>query len=141
MNKNKKIIIIGVIAIIVIIVVGIGITMVFKKTSHKEEEGFKSNTNENVIKEQTVGVFKFTNVSLNYQDNNSVLRVSVTNTSEKEENLNEFKIHVFDKDHKEIVTLTGFVGDKISAHETKYIESTYADDLTNAWSVEYEDIE
>lgn len=137
MSKNKNIIMIG-ITLIVIVLVVIGITFLFKKSNTKQGEGYKSNTNENVIKEQVVGSFKFTNVSLNYQDGNSVLRVSVTNVGVKEELLNEFKIHIFDKENKEIVALTGFIGDSLASGETKYIESSYADDLTEAERIEYE---
>ena len=119
------------------------IGLLFKNKENKidDESGYKTNTNENVIKDQQIGNFNFTNTSLNYKDGNSVLRVSVTNTSNQELSLQEFKIHVYDSKHNEIVTLTGFIGDKLLAGETKYIESTYADDLTNAHSIEYEIVE
>ncbi len=142
-DDKKKMIIISVLILVMVIGVLVMGGLLFKKkeTKTNEESGYKSNTNENIIKDQKIGDFNFTNTSLNYKDGNSVLRVSVTNTSSHELNLQEFKIHVYDSEHNEIVTLTGFIGDKLLAGETKYIESTYADDLTNAYSIEYEIIE
>ena len=42
---------------------------------------------------------------------------------------------------EEIVTLIGFVGDKLASNETKSIESSFAGDLSNASSIEYEIVE
>lgn len=142
-DDKKKMIIIGVLILVIVSAVIVTIGLLFKNKENKidDESGYKTNTNENVIKDQQIGNFNFTNTSLNYKDGNSVLRVSVTNTSNQELSLQEFKIHVYDSKHNEIVTLTGFIGDKLLAGETKYIESTYADDLTNAYSIEYEIIE
>ena len=103
-----------------------------------EEEQIKTNTNENVIKDQELEVFKFTNTSLVYENGNSVLEIAVTNTSAETQYLEEFKIHVRDKDGNEIVTMTGFIGDQIGAGETKIITSTYGEDLTTAASIDYE---
>ncbi len=142
-DDKKKMIIIGVLILVIVSAVIVTIGLLFKNKENKidDESGYKTNTNENVIKDQQIGNFNFTNTSLNYKDGNSVLRVSVTNTSNQELSLQEFKIHVYDSKHNEIVTLTGFIGDKLLAGETKYIESTYADDLTNAHSIEYEIVE
>ncbi len=142
-DDKKKMIIIGVLILVIVIAVIVTVGLLLKNKENKidGESGYKSNTNENVIKDQQIGDFNFTNTSLNYKDGNSVLRVSVTNTSNQELSLQEFKIHVYDSEHNEIVTLTGFIGDKLQAGETKYIESSYADDLTNAHSIEYEIIE
>ena len=143
MKENKKKIIIGVIVIIIaiVLILIVGFLLKGKEIKKDEESGYKSNTNSEFIKDQKIGDFEFTNTSLNYKDGNSVLRVSVTNTSSQELNLQEFKIHVYDSEHNEIVTLTGFIGDKLQAGETKYIESSYADDLTSAHSIEYEIVE
>ena len=142
-DDKKKMIIIGVLILVIVSAVIVTIGLLFKNKENKidDESGYKTNTNENVIKDQQIGNFNFTNTSLNYKDGNSVLRVSVTNTSSQELSLQEFKIHVYDSEHNEMVTLTGFIGDKLLAGETKYIESTYADDLTNAHSIEYEIVE
>ena len=96
------------------------------------------NTNENVVKDQTLGVFKFENTSLVYQDGTSTLISTVTNTSSEEQFLREFLIHVKNEKGEEIVTLTGFVGTTIPAGETRTINSSYGDDLSKAASIEYE---
>lgn len=146
-KKNKTIfLIITIILIFSLIVIGFMLLKPNKKdpninTNNREnieEELYKTNNNENVLKDQEVDKFKFTNTSLNYIEGNSVLRVSVTNITNEDVTLQEFKIHVYDKDKNELVTLTGFVGDKILAEETKFIECSYADDLTNAEFIEYE---
>lgn len=110
-----------------------------KKEEKKEEkEEIKVNTNENVIKDQTLEVFEFKNTSLVYEDGNSKLETTVTNTGSETEYLKEFKIHVKDKDGNEIIELTGFVGDNIEAGQSRVIDSYYGQDLTDAESIEYE---
>lgn len=107
-----------------------------KKEDKKEE--VKINTNEGVIKDQELEVFTFTNTSLVYEDNTSILITKVTNTSDQTEYLKEFKIHVKDAAGNEIVELTGFVGDNIGANSSTTISSSYSEDLTKATTIEYE---
>lgn len=113
----------------------------------KEKEDGKENkepevqvsTNEGVIADKELDVFKFENTSLIYENSTSVLETLVTNTSDQEQTLKEFKIHVKDKEGNEIVTLTGFVGDSIAAHESKLITTSYGDNLTQvAYDITYE---
>lgn len=101
-------------------------------------EGPKANTNQDVIKDQELGVFKFEKTSLIYENGNSKLQTKVTNTSNETQFLKEFLIHVKDAEGKEIVTLTGFIGSNLEAGESRTISSTYGDDLTKATSIEYE---
>ena len=108
------------------------------KKSEKASKKVKANTNENVVKDQELEVFKFTNTSLVYEDSTSILTTVVTNTSDKTEYLKEFKIIVKDNNGGEIVTLTGFVGDNIEAKGSTVITSSYGQDLTKAASIEYE---
>ena len=109
-----------------------------KKEKETKKDEIKTNTNENVIKDQTVDVFQFEQTSLIYEDGNSKLQTTVTNTSDETAYLAEFLIHVKDAEGNEIVTMTGFVGDSIAAKASKVIDSTYGEDLTNAASIEYE---
>jgi len=104
----------------------------------KDEEIIRENLNEDVIKDQTLEVFTFTNTSLTYQDNTSLLFTKVTNTSSEAQYLKKFKIHVWGENGKEIVTLTGHVGASIGPGESKTINSTYGFDITNATSITYE---
>ena len=108
------------------------------KNKDTKNEEIKTNTNEDVIKDQTVDVFKFEKTSLIYENGNSKLQTTVTNTSSEKQYLAEFLIHVKDENGNEIVTMTGFVGDSIDANASKIIDSTYGDDLTKAASIEYE---
>ncbi len=99
----------------------------------------ETSTNEGVIGNKEVEVFKFENTSLIYDNGNSFLETTVTNTSDEAQTLKEFLIHVKDKDDKEIVTLSGFIGDSIAAHESKVVSSTYADNLVSvAHNITYE---
>ncbi len=108
------------------------------KKTNKKEEKVKVNTNEKVTKDQEVEVFKFTNTSLVYEDNTSLLTTVVTNTSDEKQYLEQFKIHVKDSEGNDIVTLPGFIGDNIDAKESKTITTSYGQDLTGASSIEYE---
>lgn len=109
-----------------------------KNNPETKTEGPKANTNEGVIKDQTLDVFKFEKTSLIYEDGNSKLQTTVTNTSSETQYLKEFKIHVKDASGAEIIELTGFVGDNIEANKSKVISSVYGDDLTKATTIEYE---
>jgi len=108
------------------------------KNKKKEEEVIKENLQQEVIKDQTLEVFTFTNTSLTYQKNTTLLVTVVTNTSSETQYLKQFKIHVWDKDGKEIRTLTGFVGASLEPNESKTINSSCGEDLTNAASITYE---
>lgn len=107
-----------------------------EKENKKETQ--KENINKEVIKDQNLEVFKFTNTSLKYENSTSVLQTTVTNTSSEKQYLKEFKIHVRDKKDNEIVELIGYVGDYIDKNQSKIITSSYGDDLTNAYSIDYE---
>lgn len=109
-----------------------------KEKNNNLVEDIKANTNENVIKDQVLDVFTFTNISLIYENGTSTLETLVTNTSSEPQYLTEFKVHVKNELGEEIVTLTGFVGASIEANGTETIISSYGDDLSNAYSIEYE---
>lgn len=107
--------------------------------SKKEEpqEDIKINNNEGVIKDQTVEVFELKNTSLIYENGNTILETVVTNTSSKDEYLEEFKIKVTDASGNEMITLTGFVGEVIKAGESKVINSYCGEDLSTATNITY----
>jgi hypothetical protein len=134
----RKGVIVSLITILLLIFsVGCGCNKVGVKKETKKD-AIKANTNENVIKNQEVEVFKFTNTSLVYEDKTSTLVTQVTNTSDKSEFLKEFKIHVKDEKGNDVIVLTGYVGDNISPKSSTLISTSYADDLTKAYSIEYE---
>lgn len=108
-------------------------------SSKKEEpqEDIKVNTNEGVIKDQTVEVFEFKKTSLIYENGTTTLETTVTNMSNKDEYLEEFIIKVTDAYGNEMITLRGFVGDKIKAGESKIINSYCGEDLSTATNITY----
>ena len=130
MKKILKMTIIGL--SIVGLVTGCGCS---KKEEKKDD--IKANTNEEAVKDQTLDVFEFKNTSLIYENGRTALETSVTNTSEKDELLQEFVIQVLDQDGKEMIELTGFVGDTLKSGETRVINSYCKDDLTNATKIVY----
>lgn len=130
MKKTIKIAIIGL--SVIGLVTGCGCS---KKGENNDN--IKANTNEGVVKDQTLDVFEFKNTSLIYEDGTTTLETSVTNTSDKDETLQEFEIKVLDKDGNEMIILTGFIGDTLKAGETRIIDSYCQDDLTNATEIVY----
>ena len=101
----------------------------------------KANTTEEVIKDRTLGVFQFTNTSLVWENGSSLLETTITNTSDQDAKLQGFKIHVYDAQGNEMITMDGFVGDSIGAHESRTMSSYHYEDLTSAARVEYEVVE
>lgn len=108
------------------------------KKTENNNGGPKVNTNEDVIKDQTLEVFHFTNTSLIYENGSTKLETTVKNTSSETAYLKEFKIHVKDANGKDMEVLIGFIGDHLKAGESRVIDSYSIVDLTNAVSMEYE---
>lgn len=131
---KKKIILSIALVLMLGTVVGCGC----EKKEDANDAKVKVNTNNDVIKNQELEVFTFTNTSLVYEDNTSTLVTTVTNTSNETQYLKEFKIHVKNEKDEEIVELTGFVGDNIEGNSSTTISSSYAEDLTKAKKIEYE---
>lgn len=130
------------IGIIMLTILTIGVTTgcgCEKKNKKKEtkEDEVKVNTNKDVIKDQNLEVFTFTNTSLIYENGRTTLETLVTNTSDNTETLSEFHILVKDKEGKEMITLVGFVGDQLKGKEQRLITSYTNEDLTKASSIEY----
>lgn len=140
MKKFTKLMLLGVFAIGV--TTGCGCKKKEEKDSDKnkpKDPQVQANTETGVIEDKELGVFKFENTSLTYDQGNSFLETTVTNNSDEVQNLEGFWIHVKDKDGKEIVTLEGFFGGTLAAHESKVISSTYGDNLINvAKEITYE---
>lgn len=109
-----------------------------KQEKVNEESQAKVNTSSDVIKDQSVEVFEFTNTSLIYSEGMTRFETTVTNTSAETSYLSEFKIHVKDKEGKEVEQLIGFVGEQLKAKESRVISSYSTMDLSGAFSIEYE---
>lgn len=130
MKKLGKILLVFALALVV--TTGCG------KKELKDIKKLKTNTKENVVKEQSKEDFTFTDTSLVYEDNTSIFKTKVTNTSGNKQDVKEFKIHVKDKDGNDIVVLTGFIGTSLEANGSTIMTATYGADITNCESIEYE---
>lgn len=107
-----------------------------KEESKPKQDDIKT-APEDVIQDQTVGIFTFKNTSLVYDGIESTLETVVTNTSDKDEKLVEFKITLI-KDKETIAELIGFVGSTLKANESKTITTSTSKDITMATEIVYE---
>ena len=96
------------------------------------------NNNEEVTKDQNIEGIEITNTSLVYEDGISYLKATVTNNTGSDYELNEYKINVKDSDGNIIVTMPGYVGSVLKNGESKTINTTIGEDLSKAYSIEYE---
>ena len=96
------------------------------------------NNNEEVTKDQNIEGITITNTSLVYEDGISYLKATVTNNTSSDYELNEYKINVKDSDGNIIVTMPGYVGSVLKNGESKSINTMISEDLSKAYSIEYE---
>ena len=108
------------------------------KKEEKSQDDIKTNTNEDVIKDQVIDGITMTNTSMVTTNKTTKLTTSVTNNTDKDYRLDEYMIIVKDEEGKEIVRIPGYVGDTIKAGETRTISSSVDIDLSKAASIEYE---
>ena len=95
-------------------------------------------TEENVIKNQNVDGIEFTNTELTVTNGVSKIKVSVTNNSTENYNLNEYSIIFKDENDNVIAKMPGYVGETINAGETKHINASIDIDVSKAKKVEYD---
>lgn len=108
------------------------------KNTNEKQPVVKTNTKKEVIKDREVDGIKLTNSSVITTDGVTDITTSVTNPTNEDYHLDEFKIIVKDKNGDVMITLPGYVGDVIKAGETRTIRSSVSMDLSTAESVEYE---
>ena len=108
------------------------------KKKEETKNDVKTNTEENVVKDQEVDGLKMTNTSLTITNGISTLVTEVSNNTGSDYQLEEFTIIIKDKDGNVLATIPGYVGDVIENGSTKTIDSSIDIDLSNASSVEYE---
>ena len=97
----------------------------------------KENTNENVIKDQTVSGIEFTNTSLKIVDGMSTIVTKITNNTNGEYTKDSFTIIIKDNNGKVIQEIPGYINRSIPVGESLVISSGVDVDLSNAYSVEY----
>lgn len=96
------------------------------------------NNNEEITKNQNIEGIEITNTSLVYEDGISYLKATVTNNTGSDYELNEYKINVKDNNGNIIVTMPGYVGSVIKNGESKTVNTMISEDLSKAYSIEYE---
>ena len=96
------------------------------------------NNNEEVTKDQNIEGIMITNTSLVYEDGISYLKATVTNNTGSDYELNEYKINVKGRDGNIIGTMPGYIGSVLKNGESKTINTMISEDLSKAYSIEYE---
>lgn len=128
--------------VIILVIMAFTITLTSgcgAKTNEEEPDTEKPNTvtNEDVVGDKEVDVFKLSKTSLVYENGSSTLITSVYNSSTETQYIKSFNIEIKDDSNKVITTLIGYIGEEIAAGETRQITSSTDLDLTDASKIEY----
>lgn len=91
------------------------------------EDGTKLNTSTELNKEKQVGNYKFENMQLTTQDNQTVLLADVTNTGSSKTDIQLVDITLLDKDGKEIITVGGIISQLDPGEKTQFNTSMTLD--------------
>ena len=91
------------------------------------EDGTKLNTSEQLNKTKQVGAYKFENMQLTEQGNQTVLLADVTNTSSSATNMQLLDVTLLDKNGKEIVTIGGIISPLQPGAKTQFNTSMTLD--------------
>ena len=94
-------------------------------------------TNENEISDKVLDDFSFTNTSIVKENGVSTITIQVTNNSNEDKNVEQFKIIIKNKDGEVVKQTIGYIGGIIKSKETKTIITSIALDLTDAYDIEY----
>lgn len=93
--------------------------------------------NENEISDKVLDDFSFTNTSIVKENGVSTITIQVTNNSNEDKNIEQFKIIIKNKDGEVVKQTIGYIGGVIKSKETKTIITSIALDLTDAYDIEY----
>ena len=91
------------------------------------EDGTKLNTSTELNKEKQVENYKFENMQLTTQDNQTVLLADVTNTGSSKTDIQLVDITLLDKDGKEIITVGGIISQLDPGEKTQFNTSMTLD--------------
>ena len=145
-KKEKRMILI----LLVILIIAIVIFVVRKNTNKKintnentsttqlentepeefvqvQEDGTKLNTSTELNKEKQVGNYKFENMQLTTQDNQTVLLADVTNTGSNKTDIQLVDVTLLDKDGNEIITVGGIISQLEPGEKTQFNTSMTLD--------------
>ncbi len=127
-----------IIYILLIITIFSGCSLKSKENKKEVDENIKILTSEAIIKNQRVENIEISNISLIYENKESIFKCDFTNKSNKVDKINDIRIHLKNKIGEDIAVLSGYIGGEINPNETLTITSSSSFDLTNAYSVSYE---
>ena len=145
-KKEKRMILILLIILIIAIVIFIVSKNLNKESKTKEngsttqqentepeefvqvlEDGTKLNTSTELNKEKQVGNYKFENMQLTTQDNQTVLLADVTNTGSNKTDIQLVDVTLLDKDGNEIITVGGIISQLEPGEKTQFNTSMTLD--------------
>ncbi len=145
-NKEKRMILILLVILIIAIVIFVVSKNLNKESKTKEngsttqqentepeefvqvlEDGTKLNTSTELKKEKQVGNYKFENMQLTTQDNQTVLLADVTNTGSNKTDIQLVDVTLLDKDGNEIITVGGIISQLEPGEKTQFNTSMTLD--------------
>ena len=91
------------------------------------EDGTKLNTSTELKKEKQLGNYKFENMQLTTQDNQTVLLADVTNTGSNKTDIQLVDVTLLDKDGNEIITVGGIISQLEPGEKTQFNTSMTLD--------------
>lgn len=94
-------------------------------------------TTENQISDKVLDVFSFENASIVKENGSSTITVQVTNNSDEDKNVEQFKIIIKNKDGEVVKQTIGYIGGVIKSKETKTIITSIVLDLSDVYDIEY----
>ena len=125
--KNKKAVIAGAIALLVVIA-GIVIVCTMNQADNnrtkKKTNETKAITSENLIKEVKLEGLVFNNVMLLKKGEMYTLTMDVRNETDHEIDIPQVNIDMLDKKGNNLITLLGYIGEKIQPNETRTITAS-----------------
>ena len=90
------------------------------------------NTNKGIISDVDYKGLHFNNISLVGNDGMFVFNADVKNNTNHDIEIEKFNIEFYDKDNKEIITILGYIGDKILPNSKTTVNATTSVDLSQA---------
>ena len=144
MKKQEKRMILILLAVLAIVIIALVINKNAKKENKENkaetanntvteefvqvlEDGTKLNTSEQLNKTKQVGAYKFENMQLTEQGNQTVLLADVTNTSSSATNMQLLDVTLLDKNGKEIVKVGGIISPLQPGAKTQFNTSMTLD--------------
>lgn len=147
MKKNEKIIILILLVVLVIAIIIFVVSKNLNKESKTKEngsttqqestepeefvqvleDGTKLNTSTELNKEKQVGNYKFENMQLTTQNNQTVLLADVTNTGNTKTEIQLVDVTLLDKEGNEIITVGGIISQLEPGEKTQFNTSMTLD--------------